>query len=749
MKNQKINFSYFFFVAILFIVEVFCSARSANAEIVSTPYAWVPNVSSGSVSKINTATNAVATTISVNSSPQGVAVDSSGYIWVTNYNSNNVSKIDASTSAVVATITVGNHPMGVALDSSGYVWVTNSGDGKVSKIDPANNSVLKTIPVGGSTPSVIAADSAGFIWVSNAGSNSVSKIDTSTDTVEATITVGTAPKCIAIDSSGFVWVANGMGNMSKINPSTNLVIASVNPGVGAYGVAVDPNGFIWATVYGANNVVKIDPSTNAVVATIGSFSGPAGVAADVSGNVWVVNSSNGTVSKVNSTSNEITSTINVGTTPYAWGDFTGFAYQYIVQELPLTLALSGAPTIISGTPAKFGVELAASAGTLSPTTNLTYTWYRSADNSYDGGDVSLGAGTTYTPVSADIGKYIIVRVSSADASGTASVVTNSTVINASSFASVNTSGGNASLTAPDGFASNNVTLDISKINSSSAPTPLAGFSLVGDNYFALLATDDEDNSVDTFDQPITFTISYGSDVEAQYAESTLDVYKNDSDAWEKKNCTLDTAANTLTCSLSSFSDYAVLGEPIPSEDSDDSDEVQKAKITSWSAYQYTDLTSGPCQQKIKLTIKGKYFGSDTEVKIGEKKASSVEKISSQKITAKFCLAKLQKDYLSGTNKTISVKNPHTSWVKAKKKIDLYNLNQDLDDNNNFDPTTTEGIKNIQHTLIKLKYLDAQLVTGIYGPLTTDAVQRFQADNGLPKTGYVGPLTKTKLEEKVK
>lgn len=67
--------------------------------------------------------------------------------------------------------------------------------------------------------------------------------------------------------------------------------------------------------------------------------------------------------------------------------------------------------------------------------------------------------------------------------------------------------------------------------------------------------------------------------------------------------------------------------------------------------------------------------------------------------------------------------------------------------NNFDPATTEGIKNIQRVLVKLGYLSSDSVTGVYGPLTTEAVKKFQADNGIEQTGSVGPLTQAALGKK--
>jgi len=85
--------------------------------------------------------------------------------------------------------------------------------------------------------------------------------------------------------------------------------------------------------------------------------------------------------------------------------------------------LTGSPAFSSGAPPTFGVPLVVGPGkTLNVTTNLTHAWYRSDNNTYEEGvDVSVSDpnGDTYIPVAADIGKYIIVVVTSADASGNA------------------------------------------------------------------------------------------------------------------------------------------------------------------------------------------------------------------------------------------------------------------------------------------------------------------------------------------
>ncbi|MGB9681289.1 MAG: peptidoglycan-binding domain-containing protein [Minisyncoccia bacterium] len=54
--------------------------------------------------------------------------------------------------------------------------------------------------------------------------------------------------------------------------------------------------------------------------------------------------------------------------------------------------------------------------------------------------------------------------------------------------------------------------------------------------------------------------------------------------------------------------------------------------------------------------------------------------------------------------------------------------------------TSNDVKNLQIIL------GVTPTSGYFGPLTKAAVQRFQAQYGIPQTGYVGPLTRAKLNE---
>ena len=240
----------------------------------------------------------------------------------------------------------------------------------------------------------------------------------------------------------------------------------------------------------------------------------------------------------------------------------------------------------------------------------------------------------------------------------------------------------------------------------------------------------------TFSQPVTVTIPVGSSHNGQTLQV---VFQEDgTTTWTPEttctisngNCVFETAHATT---------FAVEGgEVAPAVKV-----YTKARISDWDASLYTDQSR--CSDRLRLDITGKHFQKNATVRINGQKASSIKLKNSEKLTASFCLDDLTNNQI-GSKRSIYVTNPHTNSAKAEKKIDIDTLTENVG-TANLDPSTPEGVKNIQQVLVKLGYLDRQNVTGTYGPLTTQAVKKFQADNGLPQTGTVGPLTKAKLGEK--
>jgi surface protein len=125
-----------------------------------------------------------------------------------------------------------------------------------------------------------------------------------------------------------------------------------------------------------------------------------------------------------------------------------------------------------------------------------------------------------------------------------------------------------------------------------------------------------------------------------------------------------------------------------SDNGTSSNQLVRAYIKSWSAYQYTDQNKS-CDERLKLKIKGKHFDKDIQVFAGGHEASSVDVKSSKKLTAKFCLAKLL-DNQTDHSRVISVKNPDTEERKADKQINLDNLS--FEDENQNDSSNDENNK---------------------------------------------------------
>jgi YVTN family beta-propeller protein len=275
--------------------------RPSTVTIGSSPWGvafdgtsiWASNFGSGTVSKIDPATNTVVATVTVGGNPSGLAFDGTN-LWVANESANSVSKINPATNAVTATVAVGLNPYGVAFDGTS-IWVTNTGSASISKIDPATDAVMASVDVGLSFPWGLAFDGTS-VWVANHGSNSVSKINPITNDVTATIPVGLSPIGVAFDGTS-IWVTNAVSaSVSKINPATNTVSATVAVGANPNGVAFDGTS-IWVANQSSANVSKVNPSTNTETDTVVVGSNPYGVAFDGT-NIWVINYSSNSVSKI-------------------------------------------------------------------------------------------------------------------------------------------------------------------------------------------------------------------------------------------------------------------------------------------------------------------------------------------------------------------------------------------------------------------------------------------------------------------
>jgi YVTN family beta-propeller protein len=265
---------------------------------------WVANGGSGTVSRIDPATNTVVASVPVGQGIVGVRTGDGG-VWVTNPAANTLTRIDPATNTVAATIPVGVLPLGLAV-TPGAVWIANHwaspGDptGSVMRIDPATNTVVKTILVGAATtsgPKFIAA-AAGSIWVGVPNLQAVVRISTATDAIQATIPdKGTCASIAATDTS--VWVAGGAGpgcapGLTKIDTATNSVVGDKTNAGGNVGEVAIGFGSVWYTTFKSYFVGRIDPATAAVQSQLKLSAVPSGLGLGF-GSAWVLDPADGLV----------------------------------------------------------------------------------------------------------------------------------------------------------------------------------------------------------------------------------------------------------------------------------------------------------------------------------------------------------------------------------------------------------------------------------------------------------------------
>ncbi len=293
------------------------SATSAAAYCV-----YVANSESDSVSVIDTTTNTVSATIDVHCStggcdPQGLALTPGArFLYIANRGSrdggpgNTVSVIDTATNTLAATVTVDSGPSGIGITPNGaFVYVANQFAGTVAVIDTnkaltdPSHSVIKTIPVGDEPVPVAITPDGRFAYVSGCGTPCDTStmftaiINTATNSVQTTVAgLGIIP-AIAPDGL-FAYVANPLvdavavvDTAKALTDPTRAVVDSVAVGDAPFGVAFTPDGgFAYVANCGefcftdepsaASSVSVIDTANNTVAATVHlpPTNGPYGIA---------------------------------------------------------------------------------------------------------------------------------------------------------------------------------------------------------------------------------------------------------------------------------------------------------------------------------------------------------------------------------------------------------------------------------------------------------------------------------------
>jgi YVTN family beta-propeller protein len=291
------------------------SPRSCAANPVTNKI-YVANAGTNNVSVINSATDALITTISgVGASPRGLCVNPvTNKVYVTSNTDNTICVIDGSTDTISkAPFTYGSTttPYRCSVNTlTNKVYVANYGSLNISVLDGATDTFVKNIALGAGTGPISCNVNqvTNKIYTANYTSGTCSVIDGATDTLTTSITVNANPYDVGVNpNTNKIYIPNaGSGNVSVINGATDTVTSTVTVGTNDRGVGVNPNtNKIYVMNSDSNNVSVIDGTSDTVMTTIsiGAGTGPFGACANTANNkVYVTNWTNGTVSVIRSAS---------------------------------------------------------------------------------------------------------------------------------------------------------------------------------------------------------------------------------------------------------------------------------------------------------------------------------------------------------------------------------------------------------------------------------------------------------------
>jgi YVTN family beta-propeller protein len=252
----------------------------------------------------------VVATVAVGVQPDSAALSANGArLYVANFGGGSVSVIDTATNAVTKTVTVGTRPTGV-VEVGGLVYVANLGSQSVSRFDPALAVPTVTsfaVPATGvslSAPSGVAASANGQrLYVNDARNGKTFVFDLTQSPPVSTGSVlngtDTFPAYLAVArTTGYS--ANPGTNSIRVLDLTALTATNVPVGSSPYGVVALPSlGQAFAANSGSDDLTVIDTAgaPTALAPTVATGDVPDAIAVSPDQQTAVVsNEGEGTVS---------------------------------------------------------------------------------------------------------------------------------------------------------------------------------------------------------------------------------------------------------------------------------------------------------------------------------------------------------------------------------------------------------------------------------------------------------------------
>jgi hypothetical protein len=167
-------------------------------------------------------TGTLLATITGFNQPYGIAFDAANNAYVSNLGTNSIIKINVGTTTTSTYISgLANPPYGLAIDQSGNMYIGSNTNNNIVKVAAGGTTVTAFIPgtAGLSGPRQLSTDASGNIYVADFGNNVIKKISPSGTILTLMSGQASNPRGAAVDSYGNLYFANNVtGFVKKATP---------------------------------------------------------------------------------------------------------------------------------------------------------------------------------------------------------------------------------------------------------------------------------------------------------------------------------------------------------------------------------------------------------------------------------------------------------------------------------------------------------------------------------------------------
>jgi len=312
----------------LALAALWCAGAIAAAATApsGTEVALVPNQEDGTLSVIDTASNAVLRTIPsdarIGAKIQAVAA-SAARTFVVDAAGNALLQVDAQSGRTLARIDVGHGPEGASMAPSGeFVAVCVEEDNAAVLVDARRARVVQRIATQGRNPEhcVFSTDSR-LLMTSNENSDDVDVIDLAQHRSVARIPTAGHPRGIAwLPGNQFAYVAQETaGGVDVVDVRAGKVAQSIKTGLRPAGATASRDGKrVYVSNGGDGTVSVIDTAAGKVIATLKVGKRPWNMALTRNGaKLFVANGRSNSVSVIDTSALKVIAEIPVGRLP--WG----------------------------------------------------------------------------------------------------------------------------------------------------------------------------------------------------------------------------------------------------------------------------------------------------------------------------------------------------------------------------------------------------------------------------------------------